>query len=294
MAKQSVAEWCREVMLDENYGKIAAIILQFDNGYAPKEVDNVTFGGRQWGPEELELRFTGKCENYCGDTEGSHTFLLQAIYESSAVPRNELRFTINVAPQGMSGLRFDAPTEKGLMTQLMRHTEVLNERMMKMTQMTLDSCERQMGRMQDRVEKAEAENRDAWEIVREMGNKLMDKRNEHELEQLRYKRNTELMSVWMKFGPALVNQILGRDVFPQDMADASLMEAIADSLDEESIMKLSQTLKPELWGVLSNRLTEVIERKKLQSHQDEKALARIGDPELNAAGIVKSELIEDE
>jgi len=293
MAKKSVAEWCREVMLDENYGKIVAMMLQFDNGYSPKEIDNVTFGSRQWGTEELEQRFTGKCENYCGDTEGDHQFLLQAIYESSAVPRNEFRFTVRISGQGMSGFRTDAPTEKGILTQMMRHTEVLNERMMKMTQMTLDSCERQMGRMQDRVERAETENRDAWDIVREMGNKLMDKRNEHDLEQLKYKRTTELMAVWMKFGPALVNQILGRDVFPQDMADASLMEAIADSLDEDSIMKLSETLKPELWGVLSNRLTQVIEQKKLLAAHDEKTLSKIDDPEANAAGIVKSEYSDE-
>jgi hypothetical protein len=58
-------------------------------------------------------------------------------------------------------------------------------------------------------------------------------------------------------------------------------------------MKLSETLKPELWGVLSNRLTQVIEQKKLLAAHDEKTLSKIDDPEANAAGIVKSEYSDE-
>lgn len=295
VTRKTIAQWAREAMLDENYGRITAIMLSFDNGYSPKEIDNVVFGAKQWSPEDLETRFLGKCENYCGNTEGQHQFILQAFYatdeKNDATPRNQMSFRYDVQQESYGGIKFDTPTEKGLMTQLMRHTEILTERVMRVTEMAIKASEVTQERILARNNHLETENRDAWDIIREMGNKLMDKRGEHELEQLRYQRNTMAMSQWMRFGPALLNQILGKEIFPQETADSSLIEAVAESLDEQTIQLLASRLKPELWGVLANRFSQVLETRQIQKQRDEKLLVSTKDPEANAAGdIVKAKV----
>lgn len=301
ITRKRISEWCRESMLDDNYGKISAIMLSFDSGYTPKEIDNVIFGSREWSPEDLETRFLGKCENYCGATEGEHQFILEAYYVSadkpndSGISRNQMRFIYTVQAE-TRGLRTDAATEKGLLTQMMRHNEMMTQRVMQMSELLTRASETSVNRVLERNDHLEKENREAWDIIREMGNRLMDKRGEHELKQLEYKRNSALMSQWMKFGPALLNQILGKEIFPQGTADSSLIEAIADDLDPETIQLLASRIKPELWGVLANRFTEALETKRIEEAKNEKILASNKDPEANAAGdsIVRAKVTEDE
>jgi hypothetical protein len=280
-----IAVWVREVMLDTNYGNIQAIILCHDSGIGSgKEVDNIVFGGdKQWDPKELEQRFLGKIENFCGANTGRHAFILNAIYDTSAAPRNTLNFHYDVADQEYS-INHNSPTKEGIIQQLMRHTEIT----FKQSSDAISSMMSQMVRMTEmatqRAHDAETENREAWIIVREMGNALMDKRQEHKLEQLRYQRSSELMSRMMKLAPGLINQALGMEVFPQGIADNNSFEAFAESLDIDTIEILSQRMPPEVWGVISNRITEVLLKKKSESARDQKILAETKNPEDNAAG----------
>jgi hypothetical protein len=50
-------------------------------------------------------------------------------------------------------------------------------------------------------------------------------------------------------------------------------------LDDDSIQELAQKIKPELWGILSNRFTEVLEKRNEQRIRDERILAA---PKVNA------------
>lgn len=294
--KKPIADWVREVLTDSNYGNIAAILLSHDPGFGTgKEVDNVVFGGdKQWDPIELEKRFLGKCENYCGNTTGRHAFKLDAIYDSSASPRNTLNFHYDVLADEGRGIGLEPPTKDGIVQQCMRHTEVMFKQASDSITSLTNTMTRMMEMMNDRANHAELENRDAWNIIRDMGNRLMDKRQEHRLEELRFQRNSQTMSTWMRFGPALINQILGKEVFPQGIADTAMVEAIAENLDEEAITVLSQKLKPELWGVFANRITNVLENKKAEIERDNRLLAHNLDGEANASGdkIVKSEIIQ--
>ena len=153
VTKKSIAQWARESMLDDNYGKIQAIVLSFDNGYQPKEIDNVIFGNKAWSPEDLESRFLGKCENYCGATDGRHQFVLEAFYSTEENPkdngvgRNQMRFAYDVKSEEYSGVRFDTPNEKGLLTQMMRHTEVLTDRVLRATEMSISAQQRAVDRL---------------------------------------------------------------------------------------------------------------------------------------------------
>lgn len=295
ITRKSIESWVREVMLDDNYGKISAIILSFDNGYKLIEIDNVVFGARQWDPKDLETRFLGKCENHCGVIDGQHQFTLQAIYcvndKPDSVPRNQMSFRYDVQNEHYTGMKIDTPNEKGLLTQLMRHNEVFADRMTRLVQLATDASESRQKQILEENATLRAENRDAYNIIQEMGARLMDKRGEHELEQLRYQRNTMALSQWMKFGPALLNQILGKEIFPQETADSSLIEAVAEALDQDTIQHLATKLRPELWGVLANRFTQALEARKIEDQRDEKILAQSKDPEADAAGdIVKAKI----
>lgn len=293
-----IAVWVREAMLDTNYGNIQAILLLHDSGVGSgKEVDSIIFGDKQWDPKELEQRFLGKIENFCGSNSGRHAFILNAVYDTSAAPRNTLNFHYDVADQEYS-INHNSPTKEGIIQQCMRHTEI----MFKQATDAVNSMSSQMIRMTEmatqRAHEAETENREAWIIVRDFGNRLMDKRQEHRLQELSYQRNSEVISTWMKLAPGLINQLLGQEVFPQGQADSSTFDAWAESIDVETINFLSQRMKPEVWGVVSNRITQVLERKKQQAIDDERLLASTRNPEDSAAGgetsitTTKSEFIQ--
>jgi hypothetical protein len=110
---------------------------------------------------------------------------------------------------------------------------------------------------------------------------------EHQFKVLQYERATGERKKWMSFAPALVNTVLGKEVFPQSVEDTALVETIADSLGEEEVMKLGAVLKPEIMGPLANRLVKYQAKKNHEAALAEAAVKQLSphpDPEGDAAG----------
>jgi hypothetical protein len=105
------------------------------------------------------------------------------------------------------------------------------------------------------------------------------------MERLQYERATGERAKWMGLLPAAINGITGKEIIPQGTADTQLLETIAESLDEEGILKLANSgaIKPEIIPLIMKRFTQIIQRKREAITLHKQALNGM-DPEEDASG----------
>lgn len=284
--RKSMDGWIREALTDpDKDGRISMLSLVHMQGTQQKEIHTTKFsGGRSWTETELANMFRGKAETYAQDLPGVQTFQLLAFYGEKGAPEAYFPFIVNNVGDN-SGLMTEAPTEQGRMQQVMRQNEMLIQQVYRRQQVMDDFNIRMMSMQAGMIETLQRENRDHFTIMKEM---LMEKAldmHKHKMDQLEFERSTTERKKWLSFAPALINTILGREVFPQGMADTALVETIADNLKEEDISKLAGVLPPQLLGPLVSRFVEY-EKKKNSEQEHIKALSAMKspDPEADAAG----------
>ena len=90
----------------------------------------------------------------------------------------------------------------------------------------------------------------------------------------------------MKFAPPLINTVLGKEIFPQSVADTALIDSIANHLSEEQIEMLatSNLFPPVVWGPLAQRLDHALkkkeeERARVRELTSTSAIIRNDDPD---------------
>jgi len=258
-------------------------------GTQQKEIHSTKFsGGKTWTEQELASMFRGKAEAYSQDLPGIQTFQLLGFYGGRNIPEAYQPFTCTPNNEP-GGLGTESPTDTGRTQQMMRQWDSLFSQVFRRQQTLDEYSNRIISQQADTITKLAHENRDMFGIFKEM---LMEKAlNDHtrKMEQLNFERSTIERKKWISFMPALVNTVLGREVFPQGLADTALVESIADSISEEDIMKLASVVKPELMGPLAARMHQHL----LKKSEEEKAIkmlsaTRVIDPEADAAGELPS------
>jgi hypothetical protein len=103
---------------------------------------------------------------------------------------------------------------------------------------------------------------------------------EHDLKMAEHQRNNLLIQGVMKIAPALMNQVTGREIVPQNTADTAILEAIAEALDEDSLQQIMPVLAkipPAAQGLLMSRLEQITKAKQDAQSRVDKSLAKM-DP----------------
>jgi hypothetical protein len=289
MAKKTMEMWIREALTDpDKSDKCAMISLVHMVGVQQKEIHSTKTLNKTIDPVELSKMLDGKAVTYAQDLPGVQTFQLLAFYGESSVAQAFFPFRINSETE-LNGLGTEAPTEQGRLQQIMRREDSLLGQVYRRQQVMDDHSIRMMQMMSHTIEKLTSENRDAFTIVKEI---LMEKAlsdHNHKMSQLQFERDSVERKKWLSFAPALINTLLGREIFPQGTADTALVESIADSLTEDDVMKLGSAMKPELWGPLAARMHQYM-MKKAEEEKNLKAISQYAspDPEADAAGEVVS------
>ncbi len=82
--------------------------------------------------------------------------------------------------------------------------------------------------------------------------------------ELEYQRKTEERKRLLTVAPAIVNQVFGREVFPQAAVDSSMIETLVSRLDADGLQTIlsvmSKYLKPEELAMLVGRMSDIQER----------------------------------
>lgn len=278
MAKQTLEGWIHEAMIDSEKDPITQLSL-IHIAAAEIEIYTVKFGSKQWTPAELSQIFRHKADSYSQDIAGVQTFCMYAFYGKQE-PEARHPFTVNGATD--FGLSTEGPDAKGQMMQGMRHLEAA-------TQMNLRSIATMVGAQQQLIEtlvrndlETRKENRELIGILKDVVLTQAAKTHEHRMSELEYERSSKERAKWIGFLPGLVNNILGKEVFPQSTEDTALLETIADSLDEGQLQKLAGTLKPEVLGPIAKRFEKHFEKRKSEQTQAKQLAAK--NPEDDAAG----------
>lgn len=259
--KQTLGSWITEAMVDEDKGAmIRGFTVVHCYGESEREIHTVVFGDRQYDPNDLAKMLRHKADTFCQELSGVQSCAVLAFYGNSKEPEARYNFKIS-GLTAHDGDGTEAPDGKGLTQQGMRHLEVATQMMLRQTAIVMDAANEMNSRLMKRLETAEEENREAYMIVKEL---VLEKNNNHHklvMEQKAFDRSSKEREKWLAFAPTLINTILNREVFPQSVADSSLIDAVADALSPADIQKIAGVLPPTLWGPLAARFEKVIKEK---------------------------------
>lgn len=266
MARQTLDQWIRDAILDDTKdGKCTAMTLVHIANQNERELHTIKFGGRAWEPKELASLFRGKAEAYAADIVGAQTFNVLAFYADRSEAQNRKPFIVQ-GEHDMSHTT-EPPTKEGQLMQGMRHMEAVMQMAFTQTRMLFESSNAMLTILATQNAKLASENRDAFEIVKDMMIKQVERDDERIMKRLTYQRQTEERSHWMSLVPALVNSFVGKEIIPQNLSDSKLIDAMIESLTEEDIGQLSQIIRPEIWAPLAGRMKDALQRKRLKEEQ---------------------------
>jgi hypothetical protein len=269
MARITLEQWINEAVHDPDKvdasGKrraCTAIVLVHMVGMQQKEVHPVKFGDQPPDAKALGAMFMRKAQNFVQDIKGVQTFNLIAFYGGTE-PEASHPFIINSLGEDHNGqLATEGPTTQGALQMGMRHAEMIIQQAYRKQEVQDNTMMQLIGILSKENTMLRRENLDALTIVKQV---IIDKANDahkHKMEQLEFQRKSEERAKWLKFAPALINTLLGKEVFPQNVEDTAIIETVADNLTEEQAMKLSTMLPPEILGPMMGRIVRHLEAKK--------------------------------
>jgi hypothetical protein len=232
--------------------------------------------GQQWDGEVLATLFREKSEHHVQDIPGSQRFYILAFYGRSE-PQARLPFVVNNSAEMTNG-ETEAPTNEGKLSQSMRQGEVGFQFWAKMVhenvRMSMDMNES----LSRENRELRNENRDAVTVIKDII--LAQAANAHQfrLKELEYQRSTDERKMLMRYGGAILNEVTGREIIPQPIADTNLLELFFDKIGEDQIKQLSAVLPPELMGPLAARATTYYKQKNEAERQAMTAVEGRSDP----------------
>lgn len=270
MAKQTLDQWIREALLDaDKDGKCTAMTLvHLVAGNSEREIHTVKFGPKAWDPKHLADLFRGKAENYASDLTGIQSFCVLAFYADRNEP--QARKPMMIRGDTMhDGLATEPPTKEGQIMQGMRHLEAAMQLALGQTGRLFEASAKTLQTVLEHNARLLTENRDAFDIVKEMMIKQIEGNHTHKMTEMTYQRKTEERAKMLGMAPALINSLMGREIFPQASADTALLDTLMDEVDDNAIQMLATVLKPEVMGALSTRMAKRMKERRLKREEKE-------------------------
>jgi hypothetical protein len=275
MSRQTVAQWITECLVVSEkadlYGakKCTGFSLVHVAGGSRIELKTVKIGARAHDPKELARLFEGTAENFAGGVPGVQQFELLAFYDDNDQPQS--RYPLRkAADPDHAGIGTEAPTTAGVTSQMMRLTEaafrISNHHGAELFRLMDKVIERQ----DKRIETLEREQHDAIELAVAVVQKSATDQHSRMIELLKLKQSAKDREAIMRVLPAVANRVLGKEIFPQGVADTAIFEHLAESLDEDQIKKMSVILRPEQWAFVADRLVEVLKKKQAREVEEKR------------------------
>lgn len=295
----SLDVWIRNAMTDEDKdGPLTALYLRHMVNGAPSQIiHKITFGkaGKSYMPDQLARTLYGVADGLAGGLPGVQVFKVEAVYNDR--PEAEAFYTFQRRGQAFDEGASELPNEQGERAQRMR----TNDNLMALTfkrQQQLDDAFNQIITTQNetirmlgmRVNELTHENVEAFNIVRDMMGQQALNQHEYRMKEIAEQNKQALIQKAVQLGPPLINQLTGREVFPQSTEDTAILDAVAEAIDPDKIHQLMHAInvsdKPELVAMIMTRFNKALE-KKAQKEQERKALLQASkhlDGENDAAG----------
>lgn len=262
MARTTLDKWLSGVMDDPAQEKCSRITVVHMQGMQHIEIDTLKMQeGTQHDPKVLAQRFRGKAESYAQDLPGVQTFNVWVFYGGSNEPGARQPFVVNVQSDHLQGgLSTEPPDATGQIMQRMRHNEALMQQVYR-RQQTMDDLSLRRDQFNEQIRgNLMRENMEMFTTLKDCLMQLGSQQHERSMALATFNRSSEERKKWLSFAPLLINQILGKEVFPQSVEDTILIEKIAENVTPEHIAMLSNLpgLTPEILGPLQSRIEKYL------------------------------------
>jgi hypothetical protein len=279
--RQTMRQFIAECLLvsekQDLYGvkKCTGFSLVHVRGGQQVELKTIKIGAKAWDTKELANLFETVAENFAGGVPGVQQFQLLAFYDDNDQPQSFYPFR-KAGEQEGEGIVTEAPTGSGPQAQFMRHYEADRRITTQYANSLFSHMERMLERAVKRIEQLESQEQHAIELAKTAIFEQVTKEHERRKEIMRLERAEKDREAILRLLPSLANKVVGKDVFPQATADSALLEHLAESLDQEQVAKLASILRPEQWGLLADRILQILEKKEKREKERQELLRKNG------------------
>lgn len=276
-----IEKWVRRVLTDpmllrsnEDGARTCVMIsLMHRTSGISSEVQTLKLGSKQWDPKQLAEMFSAIADEHASGLSSSESGSGQEAYQLVAffsddptLPQCPLPLMRKTGPLVLDGdpIVTEPPTPKGELAQGMRHRDGWMAFTLEMNARMYATMSGIIDRLSTRLQTVEKENQDTIEIAKEMVLERAADSHNHRMAELDFERKSEERKRIMAAAPPLINQLLGREVFPASTADSSIIEGLMSDLDEKTIQTLAEILipklKPETAALLMGRFNQAVEQ----------------------------------
>jgi hypothetical protein len=294
--RQPLDAWLDEVMRDTSRGEpCTQVVLVHKTGVEEgRQVWAAPINGKH--PRELAEMFERKARSTAQDLglfgTGVQMFELWAFYGNRERPEAWHPLVVkSKIPRDGNGS--EGPAGHGPEAQRMRHLEG-SQQQVYAKQAHLDREQASLitflgSTLNSVLREAMQDKKDMIKMFAAM----VDRQHEYRMQEIQAIKDQQWKDKLLTLAPAAVNTAFGKEVFPQSTADTALITSIVEGMADESPEMLEILLarfkdKPEIHGILSARVTEIIKAKTDKEEERMRALDAIpdGDPEADAGGQV--------
>jgi hypothetical protein len=166
----------------------------------------------------------------------------------------------------------EPPTQKGLTTQLMRHTEGLTRLLVANTAQTQAHGERMLTAAFKRIEELENDKLEAIRLVEQISNDTHTREIEMKREVAKIGRQQEAWESFKVLAPTIVNKIAGKHLLPQKITPKDeILHTLIASITPDQFETLKSLLKPpQLIGFMELYQIEAEEADRRKAEEEKK------------------------
>lgn len=240
--REEIRSWLEEIFdTQEEVGGVSIISLTHNDGYGRElEIYSTKTGQTKWGDvpamSDVLYRFA---DRHSRNLTGTQSFKLQAMFGPENRPLRYLPLQITGAlhfgalPGG--GMATEAPTPTGQLQQAMRLTEQQAQLANAQVQHATQTQHQIIEGLRAENLAYKRENAELWIAAKDLILDLLKMRHDTRMSELAAARAAEFQRQVMALAPALVNMMAGRDIFPNAIAEKSLLDGLAAGTSPEQM-----------------------------------------------------------
>lgn len=267
-----------EAVMDQNMdGACTAISCCHKVGSTDDEVYGIKLGNGTFDSKSLAEVFYSKASGAVQDSGSTEIFFLYFFYAGRQQHQARHRFVIESTMQLSHG-QSEPPTKEGALSQAMRQNEVMfTMNMRTMTEQLRMLLESNQATSRDLFDTRQ-ENRELIGVFKEMMVKEAAGNHTYRMTEIAEERKAKDREFLYRVVPAAVNQLVGKEIVPQALADEGMIDALIEACDEETVHLLQKKLPAPVYAIVAARAADHWKKKKEASELAAKALQGRRDP----------------
>jgi len=267
---QQIAEWIRTkiILLKPGRGKCFKLVVRHLNiDRKPQgDVDTImvpTDEGLAGEVDMLVNQIVDAAQKDADDIkQGIQNYAVYAYFQNDKndVPRKIFRVAAeeemerDISPS-------EPPTEKGLVSQLMRHNEAVSKTAYVAMTTMFGNFERQIGRLSEMNEKFAAQQVDMMVLVQDTLNEAHTRRMSEKKNELSMALQEGAFEQLKAVAPIIINRLAGKPILPEPDKSFMLLAQLLENLTPDQQAMLRDTLSPPQLAILGEILGDYESKK---------------------------------